>query len=194
MRHILLAAAALCLPATAHAQLLDAPKCAIDKATYRMKDNADYLAGFTKLAHGRMTSDLLFWIKSPKRTWWFGFESPNGYGGTWLSPSLSAAMIDEEDMREDGEQPQAFKDWDESAKQAGDAPDPLQNITFDAFNPDLTAFSNPPQSEDPAPARIFMRGIGQALWYSYTWAAAGDPKAEQESIPTAMWEPAGCAK
>lgn len=190
----LLALAAFCLPATAQAQLLDAPKCAIDKAVYVLKGAPEYTAGFTKLAHGRMTSDLLFWMKTPKRTFWFSFESPNGYGGTWIVPSVSAELLDKEDMREEGEPPQAIKDWEASAKKAGDAPDPLRTITFDTFDPDLAAAEGPPQSEDGAPARIFMRGIGQALWYSWDWAAAGDPKAEQESMPTAMWEPKECVK
>lgn len=189
----LLLAAAICLPATAQAQMLDAPKCAIDKAVYALKGAPEYTAGFTKLAHGQMTSDLLFWIDTPKHTYWFSFESPNGYGGVWLSPSLSAALVDAEDMREEGEPPQAFKDWDASAKAANEAQDPLQNITFDAFGPDLGSYEGPPQSTDKAPARIFLRGIGQALWYSWSWAAAGDAKAEQESIPTAMWEPKSCA-
>ena len=194
MRGNLLLAAAICLPAAANAQMLDAPQCPIDKAIYVLKGAPEFTAGFTRLAHSRMTSDLLFWIKTPKRVFWFGFESPNGYGGTWLSPSVSAALLDKEDMREEGEAPPAIKDWEASAKKAGDEPDPLQNITFDTFGPDLTAAEGPPQANDPAPSRIFMRGIGQALWYSWTWAAAGDPKAEQESIPTAMWEPKGCAK
>ncbi|MES2987506.1 MAG: hypothetical protein V4808_06350 [Pseudomonadota bacterium] len=192
-RHLVLATA-LCLPAAAQAQRLKAPKCPIDKAIYVLKGAPEFTSGFTKLAHGRMTSDLLFWIKTPKRTFWFGFESPNGYGGTWLSPSVSAALLDAEDMREEGEPPQAMKDWDASAKKAGDEPDPLKNITFDTFDPDLKSADGPPQAGDDAPARIFMRGIGQALWYNWDWAAAGDPKAEQESIPTAMWEPKGCAK
>ncbi|WP_066798706.1 hypothetical protein [Sphingomonas soli] len=191
MRPVLLLAA-LCLPFAAHAQKLDAPQCAIDKARYALKGAPEYTAGFTRLAHGRATSDLLFWIKTPKRTFWFGFESPNGYGGTWLAPSVSAELLDAEDVREGGEPPQAIRDWEASVEEAGE-PDPLQNITFDAFRPDLAAYESPPQSSDPAPARIFLRGIGQALWYSWRWAAAGDPKAEQESIPTAMWEPSGCA-
>ncbi|RYE50214.1 MAG: NADPH-dependent oxidoreductase, partial [Rhizobiaceae bacterium] len=100
-----------------------------------------------------------------------------GYGGTWLSPSVSAALLDAEDIREEGEPPQAMKDWDASAKKAGDEPDPLKNITFDTFDPDLKSADGPPQAGDDAPARIFMRGIGQALWYNWDWAAAGNPKA-----------------
>ncbi|HEX8301640.1 hypothetical protein [Sphingomonas sp.] len=191
-----LLAAALLMPAAQaqQAPLLDAPACPIVYSIYRLKGAPEFTAGFGQRAHPMATSDLMFWVRTPKRVYWFEFQSPNGYGGTWITPSVRPQLHDAEDKREDGEPPQAIKDWKESSAAAAEANDPLQDITFDAFKPDLESFASPPQSSDAAPARIFMRGLGQALWYSATWAAAGDRTAEQESVPTAMWEPAGCAR
>jgi hypothetical protein len=141
------------------------------------------------------TSDLMFWVRTTKRTYWFEFGSPNGVGGTWIHPSVPPEVHDADDAREDAQEPaQAIENWKASQPRPEAPHDPLQNITFDAFGRDLTKFDSPPQSSDTAPARLFMRGLGQALWYSWTWAAAGDPKAEQDSIPTAMWEPKECRK
>ncbi|RYY28294.1 MAG: hypothetical protein EOP62_03595 [Sphingomonadales bacterium] len=195
MRHALLVAVALSLPGLAHAQILDAPKCPIDKATYALKGSPEFTAGFGTRKHPMAISNLMFWVQTPKRRFWFEFQSPNGYGGTWITPAPSLILLDAEAEREDDQKPAPeIAAWEASTKESRVENDPLQNITFDAFSPDLASFEGPPQSDDPAPARIFMRGLGQALWYSWKWAAAGDAQAEQESIPTAMWEPSGCAK
>jgi hypothetical protein len=64
-------------------------------------------------------------------------------------------------------------------------------IAFDAFRADLSVYKTPPQVGDPAPARIFARELGSALWYNAP-ALAGDPAAQHESMPISMFEPADC--
>jgi hypothetical protein len=169
MLSLLLAAAAAPVPA-----------CPIDRAVYRLNGAPEYTAGFApQERRNRQVSDLVLWLKTPKRTYWFSFGSPNGYGGTYIAPALDpgplAAMSDDDmyaalDKLEEGE--------------------PV-TIMFDAFGPDLRTLAVP-QSTDPAPALLFARGIGPALWYEPNSLAAGG-EAEQESMPIGLFQPAGCA-
>ena len=157
------------------------PDCPIDKAVYRLNGAPQFTAGFLRQDRRKvMASDLVFWLKTPKRTWFFAFSSPNGYGGTYISPDidprLAARMDDDEEH-------------DATARAKGDEP-PF--IPFDAFGPDLKAYESPPMSNMPAPARLFARGLGPSLWYESVTLAGNDPAAEPESMPIGMFEPAGC--
>jgi hypothetical protein len=186
---------AMLWPSAVQAQrrpLLDAPACPPLKAVYQLQGAEEYTAGFGKRGHPPAVSDLMFWVRTPRRTYWFAFASPNGVGGTWIVPTVAPEVHDAEDAGEEGEPAPAIRNWKASQPEPEAPHDPLQNITFDAFARDLAIFASPPQSTDRAPARIFLRGLGQALWYSWSWAAAGDPAAQQDSIPTAMWEPKEC--
>ena len=166
--------------AAAAAAQLPAPACPIERAVYRLQGAPAFTAGFARQdrrkAHG---SDLSFWLRTPKRTYWFSFGSPNGYGGTYIAPDTdprrSAAAPEPTELPEPpkGEEPLL--------------------IQFDAFARDLKAFDSPPQAANWAPALIFSRGLGPALWYSSVALAGGDEKAEQESMPIGLFQPAGCS-
>jgi hypothetical protein len=170
--------AAAMLALTAGATLI-APECPIDRAVYRLQADPNFTAGFARRdPRLNSPSDLAFWLKTPKRTYWFALASPNGYGGTYISPgpdpaAETAAMEAEPD------------DEDATAEQT-------VSIELDVFDARLRALPRPPVSSDPAPARLFARGLGPALWYDAVGLAGGDPGAEPESLPISMFEPAGC--
>lgn len=178
----------------AAAASLSVPNCPIDRMVYRMQGAPEFTAGFTrkKIPH-QMYSDLVWWLKTPKRTYWFEFGSPNGYGGTYISagedPEITwrefkaeQEAMDRPDYVEPPEQPAAEPDYEPVA------------VPWDAFDARLVAFGDPPTSRDRAPARIFARALGRELWYSPVGLSGGDESAEQESMPIGMFEPARCAK
>jgi hypothetical protein len=157
------------------------PACPIERAVYRLDRDPKFTAGFARQdRRDSAVSDLVLWLKTPKRTYWFGFVSPNGYGGTYLTPELdprlSVRLSDDEE-----------RDAAEKMQPA----DPL-SIPFDAFAADLGAFKAPPQSRDKAPSLLFARALGPALWYGPTNLAGGDQKAQSESMPLGMFRAAGC--
>ena len=160
---------------------LAAPDCPIDRAVYALEGAPQFTAGFApQERRKRLASDLVLWLKTPKRTYFFSFGSPNGYGGTYLAPELdpraSARLSDDEER-------------DAAEKMLSGEP---LAIGFDAFGADFVAFKSPPQSSDPAPALLFARGLGPALWYNSVGLAGGDEKAEAESMPIGLFRAAGC--
>jgi hypothetical protein len=158
-----------------------APACPIEKAVYRLKGNPNFTAGFAKQDRRNSgASDLVLWLKTPKRTYWFAFGSPNGYGGTYLSPELDPRVSVR--LSDDDE-------W--AAGKKMETAEPL-GIKFDAFAADLAAFQGPPQSSDKPPALLFARDLGPALWYSPVSLAGNDPAAEEESMPISLFVAAGC--
>ena len=159
---------------------LAAPACPIDRAVYRLHGAPEFTAGFLRQDRRKVNaSDLVFWLKTPKHTYFFSLSSPNGYGGTYISPDidprLAVRMSDDEER--------------DSTGRATEGEPPY--IPFDAFGPDLKTLG-PPTTQTPAPAFLFARGLGPALWYEWTPLAGNDPKAEQESMPIGLFEPAGC--
>ncbi len=157
------------------------PACPIDRQVYRLQPDRRFSAGFAPIDKRlAFASDLHFWLKTPKRTYWFSFRAPNGYGGTIVMPDVSPAEAAKA-LRDDAAPPPAPADEGEPVA-----------IEFDAFRPDLTVYPNPPQSSDPAPARLFTRGLGPSLWYEPEMLAGGG-KAERESMPIGMFAPAECA-
>jgi hypothetical protein len=162
---------------------LAAPACPIDKAVYRLADAPEYSAGFApQERRKRVVSDLVLWVKTPKRTYWFSFQAPNGYGGTYISPDIdpaaSARMSDDEEA-------------DAADKREGAEP---VMIEFDAFDGNLKASKTPPQAADKAPALLFARGLGPALWYNPAGLAGSDATAAQESMPIGFFRASGCSK
>lgn len=161
---------------------LAAPGCPIENSVYRLNGAPEYEAGFVRQDRRKVNaSDLVFWLKTPKRVYYFSFGSPNGYGGTYISPDLDprlAARLGDDEERD------ATK-----RVTAGEPP----FIPFDAFGPDLKAFQGPPTSRDPAPALLFARGLGPSLWYEPIILAGNDSKAEPESMPIGLFEPASCS-
>ena len=161
------------------AAALPAPECPIDRAVYRLNGAPEYTAGFApQERRNRQVSDLVLWLKTPKRTYFFSLGSPNGYGGTYLAPALdpeAAARMSDDEMY--------------VALDTLRTDEPL-DLPFDAFDAELKAL-DVPQASDKAPALLFARGLGPALWYSPN-ALAGGAEAEPESMPIGLFEAAGC--
>jgi hypothetical protein len=161
---------------------LPAPDCPIDRAVYRLHGAPAFAAGFAR--HDRRNasaSDLAFWVKTAERTYWFAFGSPNGYGGTVLSPALDprrSAALDDESLYEALDR---LKAVEESV-----------SLGFHAFDRELDALDSPPESGSSAPALIFVPDLGRTLWYSPVALAGGDERAREEAMPTGLFEPAGC--
>jgi hypothetical protein len=158
------------------------PDCPIERAVYRLNGAPRFTAGFARQdRRDSAASDLVLWLRTPKRTYWFAFGSPNGYGGTYLAPEidprLSVRLSDDEER-------------DSAAKMRPE--EPLE-IAFDAFAADLGAFPTPPRSSDKAPALLFARDLGPVLWSRPGALAGGDPAAQPESMPIGLFEAAGCA-
>lgn len=158
---------------------LSAPACPIDRAVYRLHGAPAFTAGFARQDKRKaFASDLAFWLKTPKRTFWFSFGASNGYGGTWIAtdtdPDRSAASPEPLEIQDppDGEAPVL--------------------IDFDAFASDLAPLRAPPRAGDPPPALLFARGLGAALWYDWVSLAGGDETAVQEQMPAPLFEAAEC--
>ncbi|MEO7178871.1 MAG: hypothetical protein ABIW83_08505 [Allosphingosinicella sp.] len=157
------------------------PACPIDRAVYRLHGDPKFTAGFARQdRRDSAVSDLVLWLKTPKRTYWFGFVSPNGYGGSYIVPDLDPRVSVR--LSDDEERDRAEK---------MEIPDPLA-FPFDAFTADLGAFKAPPQSRDKPPSLLFARGLGSALWYGPVNLSGGDASAVQEGMSVGLFEAAGC--
>lgn len=158
--------------------LADTPACTTEYARYQLRGAPGVTAGFAKQRYQvNYTSDLFFWVKTDDgRRWWFSMNSPNGYGGVFLSPDVDATKITEADREAEPPPP----------------PDDPIEFDFDSFDADYGHLDNPPQSNDPAPAHLFARGLGPLLWYNPVGAANGDKTAKSASIPIAMYDLIGC--
>jgi hypothetical protein len=170
--HALLLAAAL--------PLADLPAdCPIDRTVYRLRGAPEFAAGFARQdPRASFYSDLAFWLRTPSRTYWFSMGSPSGYGGIYLAPNLdpeAASRTDDADL--------PYRTDDEER--------PL-NVEFDAFRSDLTAYETPPILSDPAPAFLFSRRLGFALWYEWFALSGRDPSAGQESMPIGLFVAHSC--
>ena len=160
-----------------------APACPIEKAVYRLHGAPAFAAGFAR--HDRRNayaSDLAFWVRTPLRTYWFAFGSPNGYGGTFVSPALDprrSAKLSDDDLYAALDRLKAVK-----------AP---VSLGFHAFDSGLGALPSPPAGGSAPPALIFVPDLGRTLWYRPVELAGGDETARDEAMPTGLFEPAGCA-
>ncbi|HYI41183.1 MAG TPA: hypothetical protein VE053_12785 [Allosphingosinicella sp.] len=158
-----------------------APACPIEKAVYRLKGDPKFTAGFARQdRRDSGASDLVLWLNTPKRTYWFSFGSPNGYGGTYLAPELDPRI--------------SVRLSDDEERDAAKRMEPPEALTtkFDAFRADLGAFVGPPQSTDKPPSFLFARDLGPALWYGPTTLAGNDSTAESEAMPIGLFVAAGC--
>ena len=170
----------------ASAELIASADCPIEKTVYALADTPGITAGFARqVVQTSFASDLVFWLKTPRRTFWFSFNAPNGYGGTSISPDIDPALA--------REPTDAELDARDAAESVPDAPEPeYLGFDFDAFDGSLDVYDNPPQSDDLAPALLFARGLGPALWYNPAGVAGTDAKVAAESIPIGFWRPAEC--
>ena len=168
--------------AAAAAQLAQ-PACPIERQVYALQGDARFTAGFAKLdPRLPFASKLAFWLKTPKRTYWFSFHSPNGYGGTVIMPDLDP----------EGALRSLLEDAETELPDAAEGEEPV-TIPFDAFRADLSTYEMPPQVEDAAPALLFARELGPALWYNSA-ALARDPAAESEAMPVGFFQPSECMR
>lgn len=158
--------------------LAAAPACTAEHAVYQLRGAEGVTGGFAKQRFQvNFASDLYFWIRTPDgRRWWFSMNSPNGYGGVFLSPDADATKITEADREAEPPPP----------------PDDPIEVDFDSFDSDFGHLDGPPQSADPAPAHLFARGLGPLMWYNAVGAANGDKTAKATSIPIAMWDYVSC--
>ena len=158
------------------------PACPIEKAVYRLHGAPTFTAGFARQdRRNGLASDVAFWVRTPLRTYWFAFSSPNGYGGTYIAPGLDPRRAMEMDDDEEHEALQRLK--------AVKAP---VSLGFHAFDSGLEALPYPPQTESSPPALLFVPDLGRTLWYQPVELAGGDPAARDEAMPTGFFEPAGC--
>ncbi len=158
----------LVLPATTHAQPVREPsveaslpldQCPITRMVYGQKDNPGVTMGFATQGppeiHTGYASDLVLWVENDVPMFWFGFASPNGYGGTYLYPRVAPFTI------------RNAEDGDVYMTGDGPLPQDLLDVRFDAFDADLRAFAGPPQSTHAAPKLLFARDLGQKFHYEY---------------------------
>jgi hypothetical protein len=159
------------------------PACPITQAVYSQPGDNGVKAGFVlqgiKTAYA---SDLVFWVKAGSDTYWFGFQSPNGYGGTYVYQRLAPSAIK---PAADGETPS-----DQAAEAETDEP---QQMMFDAFDIKLKAYSGPPQASDAAPAYLFARELGPLFHYAHNGNAYIAKGNAPVKIDIAMWQQTGCS-
>jgi hypothetical protein len=156
-----------------------AQACPIERARYRLRGAPGVTAGFTRQRFQiNYASRLFVWVRTADgRRWWFSMNSPNGYGGVYLSPDVDPTKITEADREAGSPDP---------------PPDPIQ-VDFDSFDSHYDHIDGPPQAGDAPPAHLFARGLGPLLWYNPVGAANGDKSAKTASVPIAMFDIAGCA-
>lgn len=155
-----------------------APVCRAEFAIYKLRGAPGVTAGFTRQRYQiNYASNLFFWVRTAdRRKWWFSMNSPNGYGGTFLSPDVDATKIIKAD-----------RDADQSS-----AAENSVVVDFDMFDRDYGIINTLPQAGTHAPSHLFARGLGPLVWYNPIGAANGDKTAKTASIPIAMYDLKGC--
>ncbi len=159
--------------------------CPIERVIYRQAGNPVTTAGFAR--QGLKTayaSGLVFWVKGAGQTFWFGFNAPNGYGGTYLFQRIAPSAVR---PATDGETPVDTLDQ-------GDSDEGIDPIEFDAFDAQLKAFQGPPQLGGRVPAYLFARGLGPLFHYAHNGNAYIKlPPSQGVRIDIALWRPSGCS-
>jgi hypothetical protein len=163
--------------------------CPITRTLYAQLGNPGVTAGFAKQGvKTSYASDLVFYVKRGKDVFWFGFASPNGYGGTHLYPRIDPKLV--KANAPDGETPSDAIPALESIASEGSS-DRAQ-IDFDGFDGALKTLNGPPQSTSKAPAFLFARGLGPFFHYAHN--ASTYKLLTPVPVEIAMWRPIGCAK
>jgi hypothetical protein len=184
---------AVCIGASSATAAPPPMACPITRILYAQPGNPGVTAGFAKQGiRTSYASDLVFYVKRGKDKFWFGFESPNGYGGTYLYPRIDPKLV--KANVPEGETPSdaipALKT--ESAPDDKSDADDRAQIDFDGFDLSLKTLSGPPQLNSKAPAYLFARGLGPFFHYAhnYDYYKLLDPV----PVDIAMWRPVGCDK
>jgi hypothetical protein len=178
---------------TADAKPTAKPKaaCPITQTIYTQKGNPSVSMGFAKQGiKTSYASDLVLYLQRGKDKFWFGFQAPNGYGGTYLYPRIDPKLVKPapgDDLPSDVLLPANPTVEDIAAAKVGTDAD----LNFDAFDANLDAFNGPPQLSNKAPAYIFARDLGPLFHYAHNGNLYN--LSEPVGIDIAMWRPTGCA-
>lgn len=159
-------------------------ECPVDRAVYHLLtgsfDPPEYVAGFARQDPRKAERyDLVFWLKTPKRTCFFSFSEPDWHDGPFITPDL------------DPKDSAKMSDW-ELEFQGDRLPRERPSIEFDTFSPELYNW-RVPALINPPPALIFARGLTRELWHHPDRLGDGDHRAEQEEMPIGLFVLSECA-
>ncbi len=159
-------------------------ECPVDRAVYHLLtgsfDPPEFTAGFARQDPRKVDRyDLVFWLKTPKRTYFFSFSEPDWHDGPFITPDIDpkrAAQMNDGELE----------------NQYVDRFDPPQPVEFDTFSPELYNW-RVPVLVNPPPALVFARGLSRELWHHPRRLAGGDHRAEQEDMPIGLFVLSECA-
>lgn len=161
------------------APTLAAKACPAERATYTLKTDAKFTAGFIPAKHSAgIASDLYFWIKSPQRTYWFTMAVGNGYSGIYLSPVGDPYVADKDDP-DNGPTPIDPQDVNPAY------------LRMYPMLKDMTVQEAPPSKGDAAPDAVFTPEIGTVLWYSPNQITL-DATASRDPMDRGVFLRSGC--
>lgn len=158
-------------------------ECPVERAVYRLRTGMEtaFTAGFARQDPRKAERyDLVFWLKTPKRTYFFSFSEPERFvgGGPFISPEI------------DPKQAAAMDDYRleyETERVRGDLA-----LEFDTFSPELYEWGVP-AIINPPPALIVARGLARALRERPRELSGGDYRAEAEEMPGGLFLLSECA-
>ena len=158
-------------------------ECPVDRAVYRLRTgmDVDFTAGFARQDPRKAERyDLVFWLKTPKRTSFFSFSEPHRHewGGAVISPDIDpkrAATLDD------------YRLEDETEQMRGQL-----SLEFDTFSPELYDWGIP-AIINPPPALIVCRGLAWELRHNPCKLSGGDYRAEPEEMPNGLFLLSECA-
>jgi hypothetical protein len=156
-------------------------QCPVERAVYHMRIDMGFTAGFARQDPRKAERyDLVFWLKTPKRTYWFSFSDPDRFegGGPFISPEIDpkrAAKMDDYSLEY------------ETQRACGDL-----RLEFDSFSPELYDWGIPALI-NPPPALIVARGLVRALRDRPHALSGGDYRAEAEEMPSGLFLLSECA-
>jgi hypothetical protein len=156
-------------------------QCPVDRAVYHLRNWTEYKAGFARQDPRKAEDyDLVFWLKTPKRTYFFSFSDPHRreWGGPYISPDI------------DPKRAATMTDWqlEYETEQARS----MLSIEFDTFSPELYEWGIP-SIQNPPPALIVSRGLAWELRHRPHVLAGGDHRAEPEEMPSGLFLLSECA-
>ena len=157
-------------------------ECPVDRAVYHLRQDPAFTAGFAKQDPRKAERyDLVFWLKTPRRTYWFSFSEPRRHegGGPIISPEIDparAAKMDDYSLQYETER----------LRERG------LELAFDSFSPELYDWGIP-AIINPPPALIFARGLAETLRDQPHKLAGGDYRAEEEMMPSGLFLLSECA-
>lgn len=158
-------------------------QCPVERAVYHLRTGmeAAFTAGFARQDPRKAERyDLVFWLKTPKRTYFFSFSEPRRRegGGPFISPEIDpkrAAAMDD------------YRLEYETGRMRGELA-----LEFDTFSPELYEWGVP-AIVNPPPALIVARGLAEALRERPRELSGGDHRAEAEEMPSGLFLLSECA-